>query len=288
MTSNIQTVAKLENFIKRNHLKGRKALWRVFNDNSPNARAVYILGAQRSGTTMLIQCLEQSMEFEVYGESSEAMVQYRIRSDGYIRDTVKASHHRFVVFKPLTDSHRALDFLQLVSGSSVVWAFRRVEDRVNSSVAKFGDHNLQILRGLAQGDGLDRWQAQGLGPDEFDFIRSFDYSTMSAHVASALFWYLRNTLFFRLGLDRRADVLPLAYEDLASRPPEVMQGICAFLGAHYTPSMVAGIHAQSIGRAKSSLPQEIADLCNPLYERLRQAQQARWPVARQSMANALT
>lgn len=248
----------------------------MFNDNSPDAKAVYILGAQRSGTTMLIQCLEQSMEFEVYGESSEAMVRYRIRSDDYIRQTVKASHHRFVVFKPLTDSHRAQDFLDLVSGSSVIWAFRRVEDRVNSSVAKFGDHNLQVLRRLAIGEGLDLWQAQGLGADDFEFIRSFDYSTMSPHVASALFWYLRNMLFFRLGLDRRADALPVAYEDLAFEPAEVMQGICTFLGARYTPSMVAGIHAQSIGRAKSSLPKEIMDLCNPLYEALKKVQVERW------------
>ena len=273
MVSNL--AAKVGGFIERNAMACRRAYWRVLNDHSPNARAVYILGAQRSGTTMLLECLEQSMDFEVLGESSKAMVNFRIKSDEYIRDTVRSSNHKFVVFKPLTDSHRARQFLELLPNSVAIWAFRRVEDRVNSSIAKFGDHNLQVLSGLARGEGLDKWQAQGLSTSDLEFLRQFDYSTMSPHTASALFWYLRNTLFFSQGLQGCPNVLPLAYEDLAAAPGETMRQVCRFVGADYRPEMVSTVHSQSVGRSESRLHEETLAICKPLYDRLHAIQKAR-------------
>lgn len=261
-------MTRIGNFVDRNYLSARKALWRLTHDYSPQAKAVFILGAQRSGTTLLLECLDRSMRFDVLGESSEAMVKFRIRDDDYIRSKVRSSRHEFVVFKPLTDSHRARDFLSLIPGTRAIWAFRRVQDRVNSSVAKFGDHNLQILAGLSRGEGLERWQAQGLTGADLAFIRTFDYSTMSPHTASALFWYLRNSLYFSMGLQDDPNVLPLAYEDLATRPRETMQSVCGFLGAPFEDAMVDTVHAQSVGREQSHLSHETLALCQPLYDRL--------------------
>jgi hypothetical protein len=261
-------MTRIGNFVDRNYLSARKALWRLTHDYSPQAKAVFILGAQRSGTTLLLECLDRSMRFDVLGESSEAMVKFRIRDDDYIRNKVRSSRHEFVVFKPLTDSHRARDFLSLIPGTRAIWAFRRVQDRVNSSVAKFGDHNLQILAGLSRGEGLERWQAQGLTGADLAFIRTFDYSTMSPHTASALFWYLRNSLYFSMGLQDDPNVLPLAYEDLATRPKETMQSVCGFLAAPFEDAMVDTVHAQSIGREQSHLSPETLALCQPLYDRL--------------------
>lgn len=269
-------MSRIANFIVRNNLAARKVLWRVFNNYSPNARAVYIFGAQRSGTTLLLECLERSMDFEVLGEVSRAMVNYRIRSDDFIKKTVTSSFHRFVVFKPLTDSHRARQFLMLSPNSAAVWAFRRVEDRVNSSVAKFGDHNLRVLRDLSKGQGLERWQAQGLTEADLSFIRRFDYSTMSPHTASALFWYLRNSLYFTQCLENLSNVIPLAYEDLVSDPRETMMRICKFLRADFRDELIRNVHAKSIGRTESHLSDDIIALCRPLYDRLHAIQKTRW------------
>lgn len=269
-------VGKLERFVARNGMATRRAMWRAVNDYSPNATAVFVLGAQRSGTTMLLHCFQQSMRFEVLGEASRAMVNYRIRSDDFILDTVRGSRHRFVVLKPLTDSHRGRQFLDLIPGSYAIWAFRRVEDRVNSSVAKFGPHNLEVLRDLSQGKGLERWQAAGLTDDDFEFIRRFDYEAMSPYAASAIFWYLRNSLFFHQGLEAETRVLPLAYESLASEPERMMRGVCRFIGAEFEPAMIRNVHARSIGRSESRLPEDVQALCQPMYERLFELQQARW------------
>jgi hypothetical protein len=271
----ITSMVNIAAFIDKNALAGRRKLWRLVNGRSPDSRAIYILGAQRSGTTLLLDCLQRSMEFEVLGESSRAMERYRIKSDDYIVSSVLRSHHRFVVFKPLTDSHRARAFLGLFPNSKAVWAFRRVEDRVNSSIARFGDINLRILRELSRGEGLEKWQAQGLSDDDFSFIRGFDYTSMSPHTASALFWYVRNSLFFSQGLQDLESVLPLAYEDFVSSPDEMMKNFCRFVGAEFRPEMIARVHAQSIGRARSQLSNEIVALCQPMYERLRTIQQKR-------------
>jgi hypothetical protein len=269
-------MSKISRFIKRQKLAGRKALWGAFRSHVPDSSVVYILGAQRSGTTLLLFCLEKSMEFDVLGESSKAMVNYRIRSDEEIRQIVRSSHHKIVVFKPLTDSHRSREFLELMPNSKAIWAFRRVEDRANSAVAKFGDHNLQILSELSKGAGKERWQAQGLTDELYDFIRSFDYSNMLPETASALFWYVRNSLFFSSGLEDSDEVLPLAYEDLVSDPGRVMQGVCRFVGGEFKDSMVRDVHAKSIGRSASKVPQHIQDICTPLYERLHKVQARRW------------
>lgn len=269
-------MSKVTSALKKYGLQARKAAWATIHDHSPDARAIFVVGAQRSGTTLLLDCFEQSMRFQVLGEASEAMDNFRIKSNDHIRDRIQACRHPFIVFKPLTDSHRVMDLLSLGNGTAAIWAFRRVEDRVNSSVAKFGDHNLQILRGISVGEGLHRWQAQGLNDEQIAFIKGFDYECMSPHDASALFWYLRNSLYFNQALDLKSNVLPLAYEDLASDPKRVMQGICRFIGAAFDSAMVSNVHAKSIGRSEAKVSQEILALCTPLYEQLREIQRQRW------------
>jgi hypothetical protein len=261
---------------ERRVLKVRKAIWRLFHDQSPHAKAVYILGVQRSGTTLLADCFEKSMDFDVYREISEAMESFRIKDDAIIRNIIKSSRHGYVVFKPLTDSHRANEFLALTPDSYGIWMYRRANDRANSAVENTGSHNLDILRDLAIGRGMDRWQVQGLTAQNLRFVRSYSYENMSSHDAAALLWYLRNGLFFAQGLQQVANVLPLAYEDLVSDPKRIMRGLCRFIGARFADSMVTSVHTKSIGKRQSNLSKEIASLGEEMYQRLHEFQELRW------------
>ncbi len=45
-----------------------------------------------------------AMHFDVLGGLSEAIVNFRIKDDEYIRNKVRSSRHEFVVFNPLTGS----------------------------------------------------------------------------------------------------------------------------------------------------------------------------------------
>lgn len=267
---------KLTRFIDRTTLRARKAAWRLFNDHSPNARPVFILGAQRSGTTILIRSLNRSSELEVHGEASvRAMRDWRIRELDTIRALITSSKHRAIVFKPLTDSHRAREFLALAENARAIWMFRKAADRANSSVARFGPTNLEHLAAFVRGERLDTWQAQGLSDDSMATLKRFDYSDMSPYSASGLFWHVRNRLFFEQGLDKDDRVMPLAYEDLVTQPRDVMQMVADFVGCTFEPALYSAIHSQSVRRAESRLSTDVETLCDETYERLRAAQQ-RW------------
>jgi hypothetical protein len=268
-------MSKLSRFIDRNQLKVRKAAWRL-RHGRPGARAIFILGAQRSGTTMLIGCLNQSLELEVFGEASRAMQNWRIKDSVTIRKMIDASRHRAVIFKPLTDSHRGRELLSLVENSGAIWAYRRAADRANSAVARFGTNNLEHLSAFARGERLDTWQAAGMSEASLALLKRFDFAKVTPHSAAGLFWYIRNSLFFEQGLDQDPRVLPLAYEDLVTTPDVVMRGVCKFVGCSYEPAIHRSIHARSLGRAESKLSPEVDELCDAMYARLKRVQDERW------------
>ena len=85
-----------------------------------------------------------------------------------IRALVEGSGQRYVLLKPLCDSHRVPEFLDGLGTPSpgrAIWAFRDVDGRVRSAVEKFGDANRKALRDIASGETLDSWQAGGLSQE---------------------------------------------------------------------------------------------------------------------------
>jgi hypothetical protein len=258
---------------ERFSLAARKAWWRRRHDHRPNAVPVFLVGAQRSGTNMLARGFERSPEFEVHNENDgDAFVRFRLRPDPVIRDIVQRSRHAFVLFKPLCDSHRVgelLDGLGTPSHGRGIWAYRGFEGRVRSSVAKFGDANLRALRRIATGqvDGL--WQAGGLNDERLAFLRSFDYATMTPATASALFWYVRNSLYFDLGLVARDDVILASYGAMVADPERTMLALAEFLGVVYTPELTAHVERRPPPRAAGNeIDPKVRSLCQELEAKL--------------------
>src|SRR3712207_6536369 len=79
--------------------KVRKRLWHLTQDCSPNAVPVYVVGIQRSGTTMLMHALDESPAVDLYHEwNTAAFENFVLRDDAVIRDLVVNSRHRVVAF----------------------------------------------------------------------------------------------------------------------------------------------------------------------------------------------
>ncbi len=229
---------------------------------------------------MLKDCLDKSLEMEIYGEKSGAMQNLRIKDDTAIRKMIRGSRAKVIGFKPLTDSHRTHELLAIAPDSLAIWMYRKPADRANSAVSRFGTTNLDLLTDFAAGKQLDSWQASGLSERNLALLRSFDYSRMSPHSAAGLFWYIRNSLYFDQNLEACDRVLPLAYEDLVGDAHRVMRGLCRFLNCTFSDVMVKGIHAQSVGRSESRLSPEISSLCNPVYQQLHEIQLQKWRTLR--------
>jgi hypothetical protein len=244
-----------------------KRRWRRRHGLPPGqARPVYLVGLQRSGTNMLVRGLDAAPEVEARNENDrELFHRFRLRGDDVLLDVIGRSRHRIVLVKPLCDSHRVADLLALPTGvpGRALWMWRDADDRARSEVAKFGDANLRALRAIAAGDtGI--WQAGELDPA---FVSSFDLDVMDPHTAAALFWYLRNSLYFSLGLDQRADVQLLSYGSLLADPVAAAHRVCAFIGLPFRPSFVADVAA---GPPRSPLPIDprVRALCDELTARL--------------------
>ena len=219
--------------------------WRMAHRSRPVGGApVFLVGLQRSGTNMIVRGLERAPEFEVYNENHRAAFwRFRLRPDPVIRRLVDDSRHPYVLFKPLCDAHRTPELLEGLGTrrpGRALWVYRSVDGRTRSAVAKFGDVNLRALRKIAAGD-RDAWQAQRLSPESLDLIASFDWTRMSATSAAALFWYVRNRLYFELGLDRRSDVLLVSYDAMLRDPAAEARRICAFLEFPYHPRLIAHV-----------------------------------------------
>jgi hypothetical protein len=229
-----------------------------------SARAVYLVGLQRSGTNMLVRGLDEAPEVEARNENDGALFRrFRLLGDDVLRDVLGRSRHQIVLVKPLCDSHRVVSLLDLGFDARALWMWRDVDDRARSEVAKFGAANLLALRAIAAGD-RDVWQAGGLDPA---VLSSFDLDVMDPHTAAALFWCLRNELYFTLGLDRRDDVLLVSYESLLEDPEAAARRVCSFAGLPYRPSFVASVTPGPV-RPPLSIDPRVRELCSALTARL--------------------
>lgn len=226
----------------------RKWNWRRRNGGPPgSARAVFLAGVQRSGTNMVVRGLEKAPQVEVHNEDDGRVFhRFRLRSDAVLTGTIARSRHQLVLIKPLCDSHRLGDLLDATPGSTALWAWRNVDDRVRSAVAKFGDVNRRVLAEIAAGQGLDRWQAARLSPASLQLIRDVDPARLSPESAAALFWLVRNRLVLELGLARRPDVLLVSYDRLVREPEKNMRGVAEFIGLEFTPGLCDHIDTRSM------------------------------------------
>jgi hypothetical protein len=254
--------------------------WRREHPRPPgSATTVLVVGVQRSGTNMVVRGLEQSPEFEVHNENDRKYFsRYLLRDDAVVHAAIEASRQRFVLLKPLCDSHRTPELLSALATSSparALWVYRSADGRARSAVAKFGDANRQVLRQIAAGAALDSWQAQRLSDENLEVIRSFDYDALDPVSAAALFWYVRNSLYFDLGLDRRDDVALVSYDAFVAEPKAVMGAIAEFLGIENDAALSAHVAPRGTAEAESpdrgDLEPRIRALCTDLERRLGKA-----------------
>ncbi|MET8089259.1 hypothetical protein [Micromonospora sp. NPDC005220] len=256
-----------------------KRRWRRRSGRTPgSAMPVYLVGLQRSGTNMLVRGLDAAPEVEVRNENDGTLFhRFQLRPDPVLTATIQRSRHAYVLVKPLCESHRVDELLALpgLPPGRALWVYRDVDDRARSEVAKFGDANLRALRAIADGTIGRRWQGQRLDADAVELIRAHDPQRLDPHSGAALFWYVRNSLVFQLGLDQRADVLLCRYDSLVAEPAAQLRRLCAFLDFPYHPRLHAHIAPRgshgAAGHRRLPIDSRVRARCDELTDRLDRA-----------------
>lgn len=258
--------------LRRARSRWDKRRWRQAHPVGPGRAApVFVVGLQRSGTNMVVRGLDRAGEFEVRNENDRtAFRRYRLRADEEVQALVGASRARYVLLKPLCDSHR-VDRLLALGGTTprAIWVYREVDGRVRSALAKFGDHDRLVLRAIVAGHGEALWQAQGLSAHARAVLDDVGVETLDPASASALFWWVRNSLVFDLGLHQRSDVLLVSYDAFLRAPAATMRRVTGFLGMDYRPALDAHVAPRSTScPGRLDLDPRVRALCDELQARL--------------------
>lgn len=92
---------------------------------------------------------------------------------------------------------------------------------------------------------------------------------MTPESAAALFWYVRNCLYFERGLDSRPDVTLASYDSCLADPDGNMRSLCAFLEFPFDPELAAHIERREAPeRRPLEIDPEIRRRCDELTARL--------------------
>lgn len=236
---------------------------------------VFILGCQRSGTTLLSEIFDKDLNCRSYGEFSELTsddTKHGIRLNDLesVRQIVQQSKTPLVVVKPLVESQRAAELLSAFDNCYVIWVYRQFKDVALSNAKKFSERNaIDFLEALwTQESG--NWRSEKVSEQTRQIVGTYLSSDMNPMDAQVLVWYSRNVLFFEQGLEQFDNVLLSRYEDLVTEPAVQMRRIYDFIGQRYPGDQIAAdANASSIGRgAGLSLSPEIEALGSELLKRL--------------------
>jgi hypothetical protein len=251
---------------------------------------VFIVGCQRSGTTICQNIFLESRQVQVFKESNkQAMTDdYRLRPDEEIRSLITQSRHRVLLFKPLNDSQLADRVLERFEHARLIWIYRGFADTVNSAVAKWSSTQKDMMQsigdalletGSLQG-ALDRFDrlddkpncgiyAERMAVETVAKLIEWTRVAMTDHTGAAILWYIRNRIFFDLRLDRDPRAMLVRYEDLVRSPEAQIERMCRFMEMKYSSRLTKKVLGSSINEASvPDLPATVLYACEGLTRQL--------------------
>lgn len=237
----------------------------------PPVTPVFVIGCQRSGTTMFLRVLNRSPNVRVYHENNEAAFadEFRLRPDGDIRRLIESSDQPVVVFKPLQDSQRTLELLDLHHNSRAIWLYRHYEPVVNSALREWEDGLMKIMERVAEGGcpgEPERAILGGLDPAGLEFVREQVNLGLTPMEGALLHWYARNRIFLGLYGDDR--VLPVRYEQVIEAPLAEFRRVFDFIGEWFSPRYVDLVESPRPPHLDWDVREELETECRNLLHQL--------------------
>ena len=236
--------------------------------NDADRSRVFVAGMQRSGTNMLMDVLEESLETDVLHErDTRAFENYRMRDRVDIQGLMDSSMARVFVIKALCELQDLADLMGTFAPAKTIWIIRNYDDVVNSMLRSFGNMAKQVQR-ITKDRDSSGWLGLGMSDRTHEIVKNAVTETLDDTTASALQWYLRNMLFFDQSFNNDSRVLLVRYERLVSRPVDEFERIYNFIGLEFSPRVVRKVSPYSIGKLpRPDIVPPVRDLCDGLLFR---------------------
>ena len=241
----------------------------VFRPHQPR-RVLFVVGCQRSGTSLLAHIFRKDWNVVSFDEisplSSRDPEGLRWNSLPEVRERLLGCRAGMVVAKPLVETQRLSELLDAIPDSRAVWMYRGVDRVASSNLKFFGAKNGHAdLAPVLAGDPAN-WRSEGTTPQQRETIRELAEAGLGDLDAAALFWWLRNSLFFQGRHQGDERVMVLDYDDLLADAESAMRRCYTWLEEPFPGGrIVADVlppRASASIPAKLSLP--VRQLCADL------------------------
>jgi hypothetical protein len=237
---------------------------------------VFVAGMQRSGTNMMMDILERSLETDVYHERDpRAFRNYQMRERVVISALAESCRARYFVIKALCELQDLTSLLAHYEPAKVLWIVRHYEDVVNSMLFSFRNMAKQVQR-IAVDRSSSGWLGHGMSNETHNLIKRLVRPNIDDATASALQWYFRNVLFFEQRFDSDERVLLVSYERLVVDPWSEFQRIFEFLGLASNRHCIRYVTPRYVHRrSPPSLDEPVRKVCERLMTRFETMLEAR-------------
>ncbi len=231
---------------------------------------VFVLGKQRSGTTMLFNYFESRPDTETYNESDgRIFTDFQLHPLSQVQELLSQSRAPFTVFKSICDSHRIQELFETFPNAWVVWAQRDCKDVANSSIRHFPPHWKTGLQIICKGEPGGGWFVRGVSDRAAAKLREVYRDSLSPFEMSCLVWWARNQIAVENQIDEHPQICMVQYEDLVTQPAKSFEDLNFALGLPSYPQAYAHVHSRSIGRNEyPPMAEDIQIMCEELQTNL--------------------
>lgn len=236
---------------------------------------VFVVGCQRSGTSLMHHLLRLDYDTVTYDEESPLSAGDPVEGLRWaplpdVARRFRADRAALIAAKPLVESQNVDRLLGAFPGSCALWMYRDFRAVAPSNVAYFpaGTSHRDLEPILA--DDQSNWRAERLGTGARDLVRRLHRPDLTPVEAAALFWYARNSLLFERGLATDERLRACRYEDLLRDPGGVMRAVYGFIGRPWPGDRILrDVEPASARPARPvALDPSIAEACEGLLARL--------------------
>lgn len=251
------------NRLERHLSKTRKRLSGLFRGGC-DSKPIFVLGSQRSGTTMLMYAFHRHPYTLVLDEhrGNEVYKDHRFRSFEIVQKVIDEATFPSVCFKPICDSHLFEDLHNAFPNAHFIWAYRSFGDVANSSLRKF-DAPTRAVRLVCTDRPGGGWFQEGVSPEIAKVLRGVYRPDLSDFDLVCLSWWARNQIVIGSSLINAPNVTLVQYETLVSHPDAVLRWLFHRMGIEYRTRVASRITPQSIGRyAEPNMDVRVREICS--------------------------